>query len=791
MLRPSRLAALIAVVVLVGVLLVASSSISGRARRDAQAEALRVAAQSASLAQLELQARRHDLEARTTAGASLNPVRALVANRVDDHTVRDSFETEEWWRSVREDFPVQLFVLGSERYDFGHREQARALRPESIVREAVKHSSASGVLAAGDTAWLAAAAIVDVPSDPSRHPAVVVLAQPLGAADLVRLAFRAGGAVALTGADRRVLVAGGAADQLQRLRELLARPQPVSEDGTAAAGQVPVEEGLLLWAYADTRGVGEAARRWAEGVTAVLWILGMLAGAGLLWGALGRPRAERTLVEGRPSEASRSSEDRDTLRPLVPPTSTASAQQPPLVVPPATASAQQPPPVAPPATVSAQQPPWAAAPVSVSAQQPPAVQAASSLVPGPPQPIGVSSTTVPRHPSPTAAASIPPAFATPSTPLARPSSSLSPVSGQSLADSQAELTRFGPIPFGRYRLLRVLGQGRMGTVHLAIAHGENGFRRFFVVKRLREQVARTPEALHQFINEARLGASVVHSNIVPVYDFGRVGDEYFFAQEYILGRDLNALVRRSLQQDGRPLPLPVVFHIGWELLEALSYAHSRTDPSGAPLGIVHRDISPTNIMVSARGEVKLLDFGIAKSERRPGTPTQGRTITGNSLFMSPEQARGGETDSRSDLFSLGLTLYYCLTGETLYDHDISEHDLVVRAAHGPGPAERGRIARLSSPADLLASALQVDPADRFQTADEFRLALHASDLAAGAAALPPLVQRLLGAELAREQARLMEIEQGEPPEPTTGTDQNTGPGTTWADFNVASTELIR
>ena len=139
-----------------------------------------------------------------------------------------------------------------------------------------------------------------------------------------------------------------------------------------------------------------------------------------------------------------------------------------------------------------------------------------------------------------------------------------------------------PIQFGRYQLLHVLGQGGMATVHLAVSHGAEGFRRLFVVKRLREDVALMPQVVHQFINEARLGASLVHSKIVPIFDFGRVGNEFFLAQEYILGRDLNLLVRRARQHGGAGLPLPAVFHLAHEILDALAYAHSRMDPSGRP-----------------------------------------------------------------------------------------------------------------------------------------------------------------------------------------------------------------
>ncbi|HZJ54794.1 MAG TPA: serine/threonine-protein kinase [Myxococcaceae bacterium] len=358
--------------------------------------------------------------------------------------------------------------------------------------------------------------------------------------------------------------------------------------------------------------------------------------------------------------------------------------------------------------------------------------------------------------------------------------------------AQTLLSQSSPTQFGRYQLLHVLGQGGMATVHLAVSHGAEGFRRFFVVKRLREDVARMPQVVHQFVNEARLGATLVHSNIVPIFDFGRVGNEFFLAQEYILGRDLNLLVRRARHQGGGGLPAPAVFHVAREILDALSYAHSRTDPSGRPLSIVHRDISPMNVMVTRHGEVKLLDFGIAHFERRDGTITEAGLVKGNVLFMSPEQARGLPIDARSDLFSLGLTLFYCLTGEPLYQQDGSDYDLLVRAAQGPGPVELARISSLSQPAsDLLAKALRIEPAERFESAEEFLLALPASGLVGGATMLLELVERLVGTDLASEEARFADLGRAGEENPGPASERTTDPGKTAVQFGVPPTELHR
>ena len=179
----------------------------------------------------------------------------------------------------------------------------------------------------------------------------------------------------------------------------------------------------------------------------------------------------------------------------------------------------------------------------------------------------------------------------------------------------------------------------MAEIFVAAAHGAEGFVRNFVVKRMHPHLARRRDAVNQFIDEGRLQSALVHSNIVPVFDFGRAGEEYFLALEYVHGRDLERLVRRHVEKFGRSLSAQVAFYILHEVLDALAYAHARTDQAGKSLAIVHRDVSPGNILVSMSGEVKLSDFGIAKAEGRMSRTEVG-LIKGNVSFMSPEQARG-------------------------------------------------------------------------------------------------------------------------------------------------------
>ena len=183
------------------------------------------------------------------------------------------------------------------------------------------------------------------------------------------------------------------------------------------------------------------------------------------------------------------------------------------------------------------------------------------------------------------------------------------------------------VTLGRYRLLERIGEGGMAEIFIAAAHGAEGFVRNFVVKRMHPHLARSRDAVNQFIDEGRLQSALVHSNIVPVFDFGRAGEEYFLALEYIHGRDLERLVRRHVEKFGRSLPVQVAFYILHEVLDALGYAHARTDQAGKSLGIVHRDVSPGNILVSVsrRGEALRLRHREGRRSHEPdrGRPDQG------------------------------------------------------------------------------------------------------------------------------------------------------------------------
>ncbi len=327
-----------------------------------------------------------------------------------------------------------------------------------------------------------------------------------------------------------------------------------------------------------------------------------------------------------------------------------------------------------------------------------------------------------------------------------------------------------PNQFGRYFLIDRIGEGGMAEVYTAVAFGAENFRRAFVIKLLHSTAQRTDSLVEMFIDEAKLASTLVHGNIIPVYDFGKVGDEYFMAQEYVLGRDLRRLIAAAMKKDGKPLDPRLAVYIVREGLRALEYAHTRMTDDGRPMGIVHRDVSPNNILVSARGEVKLLDFGIAKQDEGRLHQTQTGVVKGNVQYMAPEQARGEPVDARADVCSMGLVLYFLLTGRSLYRGD-NAYNLLIQAAQGLAPELIPSLQNVPPQlAAVLRVALEPDREQRFQSAAAFDNAL--SQATAGTATeLTREMQRFFGEELKAEQARFSSVRPPEEPTPEEGTGQ--------------------
>ncbi|HEY4184039.1 MAG TPA: serine/threonine-protein kinase [Polyangia bacterium] len=311
--------------------------------------------------------------------------------------------------------------------------------------------------------------------------------------------------------------------------------------------------------------------------------------------------------------------------------------------------------------------------------------------------------------------------------------------------------------FGRYELVERIGEGGMSDIYAATMRGAKGFERLLVVKRLKRELSSNHAAVEQFIDEARLGSLLSHPNIVQVHDFGEADDGYFMALEYVPGRNLTQIVERHLERFGRALDLPTVFYLIHDVLQALAYAHDRTNANGAPLGIVHRDVSPSNIMISTRGEVKLLDFGIVKAEDRLSR-SDIANVKGNPAFMAPEQARGGSrVDSRADLFSLGLVMYHALTGELVY-RGATAGETLFHAATGPTREEMEHVLAMPEPAArVLERALATEAEDRYQTAEEFASAVAPQIRTGARVSLGALMHNLFGAELRSESGTMAAV----------------------------------
>ena len=308
----------------------------------------------------------------------------------------------------------------------------------------------------------------------------------------------------------------------------------------------------------------------------------------------------------------------------------------------------------------------------------------------------------------------------------------------------------------------------MAEVYTAVSFGVGKFRRPFVIKRLRAELDGNATAIGLFIDEANLASTLVHPNVVPVFDFGEVAGSYFLAEEYIVGRDLGRITSRLRDRDEPLLSMNAILHLATEILNGLAYAHDKRDDAGNPVGLVHRDVTPENVIVSERGEVKILDFGIMKAKQRVSQTDSG-TVRGNVGFMSPEQARGRAVDHRSDLFSTGLVILYAATGEPTYAGQ-TFYDLLTSAASGPGPLQQARIAALPAPLPaILTRALAFEPDKRFQSSAEFSAAIAPHLQSGGQRELAHRLVSLFGEELRAEQERLAAAYPGVPrAEPVAG-----------------------
>ncbi len=278
-----------------------------------------------------------------------------------------------------------------------------------------------------------------------------------------------------------------------------------------------------------------------------------------------------------------------------------------------------------------------------------------------------------------------------------------------------------PQMVGSYRVVAQLGQGGMARALLALRQGPGGFRKLFVVKQLRLDLCDDPDFVEMFLDEARLAALLNHPNVVQTHETGEDANSRFISMEYLEGQSLGRLWNRARRTEAMPLDLSV--RVISEALSGLHYAHELTDLNGDPLSVVHRDISPGNIFVTYTGQVKLLDFGIAKVSGGQAKNDDG-VLKGKLAYMAPEQARTLEVDRRADLFAVGVMLWEAIAGKRLVPR--KQDDVLTITNRTEGREPKIDQANPFAPEELRAicnKALALDPQDRFQSAREFRTAL--------------------------------------------------------------------
>ena len=311
-----------------------------------------------------------------------------------------------------------------------------------------------------------------------------------------------------------------------------------------------------------------------------------------------------------------------------------------------------------------------------------------------------------------------------------------------------------PQVFGRYLLIQRISRGGMGEIFLA-KHGLRGFEKVCVIKKVLPHLAEDEHFISRFIDEAQVAIKLSHANIAQVFEVGRVEDEYFLALEYVEGRDVRRTLA-TLSENQERLPADLALFVAREVTNGLSYTHRRVDGEGESLNLVHCDISPPNVMLSFEGEIKLIDFGIAKSVLR-GTATDPKRGFGKFGYMAPEQLiRGGTVDHRTDIYAAGVVLYELLTGKRLYEMGESPDyrtlaRMVARGQH-PLPSEFDVALR---PYDaLVAKALHPKPEERFQSSAKFRDAIQSALVklspTISADRLGQFMRNLFGSELAEQ-----------------------------------------
>lgn len=282
----------------------------------------------------------------------------------------------------------------------------------------------------------------------------------------------------------------------------------------------------------------------------------------------------------------------------------------------------------------------------------------------------------------------------------------------------ATATTMKPTQFGRYVLRHLIAEGGMAEIFLAEQVGSDDFRKLVAVKRMLPHLNRQREFITMFMDEARIVSRLSHPNVVQVFDYGEIDGRYFLAMEYLAGENLTTVFKKTYGE-GKPLPVPLTLHVIASVCDGLHYAHSFED-KGACLNVVHRDISPTNIVLTYQGGVKVVDFGIARATDRKQEATQAGVVKGKVPYCSPEQLRSDKLDRRSDVFSLGVVFHEMLTGRRLFRRETELlTSFAVLQGQIPPPSEKRP--EVSPEIDrIVLKALERDRSKRYQSAQELR-----------------------------------------------------------------------
>ncbi|HTQ46483.1 MAG TPA: serine/threonine-protein kinase [Polyangiaceae bacterium] len=320
-----------------------------------------------------------------------------------------------------------------------------------------------------------------------------------------------------------------------------------------------------------------------------------------------------------------------------------------------------------------------------------------------------------------------------------------------------------PCRFGKYTLIRKLASGGMAELFLALQKSVAGFEKLVVIKRILPAMNQDRAFIDMLLHEARVAATLSHPNVVQVFDVGEVDGTYFIAMEHVHGEDLRSIVRQMKKKEETEFPLEHALAILLGMCAGLAYAHEKRDLDGTPLHIVHRDVSPQNVLVTFTGDVKIVDFGIAKSDAaRPGQSESGR-LKGKIPYMSPEQARGERVDWRTDVFAAGTMLFELTTGKRLFKGASEFESLkLICEREYPTPSQ----VRDGYPPELEAvvmRALEKKREDRWQSAREMQAAIEqfvrAERVPVSNIALSQFMQRLFAEKLAAQKEALLQGKQ--------------------------------